>query len=479
MKIRGLFLGFLLSILGIFHKDFWLDEAIYYAVSKQVLPNLLSASLTINHPPLYFLFLHFWLRSGQSEFFLRLPSIIFGILSILLVYRISKTLFNEKVASFSLILFALSPLNVHFSGETRMYSLWTVLVLSSFYFFLKLLKNPKRIFFFLFSFFFLLSLYTHYSSILFFLSLNIFLLLKKGLLKEQLSSFFLWQLSAAVFFLPWFLPFLSSPHPPSWSFPLILGIPATFVSFVVGGLGQVTQRVYFFSSSVPFLIKIYLFTTSVFFFSIFLKGIRTRTTGFKKSLLLAVLFFPIILASFANFIHPLYSPRLFVAIAFPFYILTALGIESFENKKTIIKLKVVSIFLLFSVNLITNFYPSFKPETLRLATQFLNRNAENDTIVVHTSIYTYFSFLYYLPQFKYQYLILPSELTEQTTDIIGGTPRSIFELKKNRKIWLIIDYKGTKEEELSKIEKRLTGYSLVLKTNFDDVTILLFLPASM
>ncbi len=57
------------------------DEALHYLLSIQSsLAATYKASLTTVHPPLLIVFLHYWGAIGHSEFVLRLPSIVVGIL---------------------------------------------------------------------------------------------------------------------------------------------------------------------------------------------------------------------------------------------------------------------------------------------------------------------------------------------------------------------------------------------------------------
>src|SRR5947209_7103806 len=57
------------------------DEALHYFVSAQSsFGAAYQASLTMAHPPLMIFLLHGWTRLGTSEFFLRLPFAIAGII---------------------------------------------------------------------------------------------------------------------------------------------------------------------------------------------------------------------------------------------------------------------------------------------------------------------------------------------------------------------------------------------------------------
>lgn len=115
------------------HADFWYDEACSWFTAKQSFPmgivhNLLT--LDLQHTPLYFFVLHFWMKMfGDSEFPLRILSLIFGIGTIPLVYTAAKKITSKTVSLFCTALATVSPVLVLFSVEVRMYSVVVFLVM--------------------------------------------------------------------------------------------------------------------------------------------------------------------------------------------------------------------------------------------------------------------------------------------------------------------------------------------------------------
>jgi len=84
------------------------DEAIYASVSKNIIStgNFLTLQWPVDtnwfeKPPLYFWISSFFMRIfGVNEFSARLPSAIFALLGILLVYKFSSYLFKSKITGF-------------------------------------------------------------------------------------------------------------------------------------------------------------------------------------------------------------------------------------------------------------------------------------------------------------------------------------------------------------------------------------------
>ena len=133
-----LFAGLVLRLISL-NQSLWLDEATTALVSKMPVSEIFSKFLPGDfHPPLYYLVMKFWVDLfGSSEISLRIPSVIFGILLVYLVYLIAKKMFNGKTAMIASILSATSGLLIYYSQEARMYMLAALLVAAAFHLFLE------------------------------------------------------------------------------------------------------------------------------------------------------------------------------------------------------------------------------------------------------------------------------------------------------------------------------------------------------
>ena len=122
VAILGLALALRLIELG--HQNLWSDELMTLNVSQTALKNLSSAlALESNKPPLYFLLMHCWLRWGDTEFWVRLPSAVFGALACALVFFLGRELLGEKYGWVPSLILAVSPFHMYYSQEARMYAL--------------------------------------------------------------------------------------------------------------------------------------------------------------------------------------------------------------------------------------------------------------------------------------------------------------------------------------------------------------------
>ena len=74
------------------------------------------------HPPLYYALVHFWLRFGNSEFWLRILSVIPAVATVPLVFSLGKKLFGVKAGLLSATLLALMAFHIDHSQQARMYT---------------------------------------------------------------------------------------------------------------------------------------------------------------------------------------------------------------------------------------------------------------------------------------------------------------------------------------------------------------------
>ncbi|MEK7526466.1 MAG: glycosyltransferase family 39 protein [Patescibacteria group bacterium] len=138
-----LFLGLVLRIFSI-NQSFWLDEATSATVAKHLSFTDIISKFSPGdfHPPLYYLTLKLWtLPFGVNEFSARSLSIVAALATIYFTYLIGKTYFEKNTGLMAAILLAVAPLHIYYSQEARMYSLQTLFVTMSVYFFVKLTKK--------------------------------------------------------------------------------------------------------------------------------------------------------------------------------------------------------------------------------------------------------------------------------------------------------------------------------------------------
>ena len=104
----------------------WIDEFATLGLAAQAPGEILRTSSSANFiPPLYFLLVHsVWQVLGESEFALRLPSVIAGICTIPIVWALTRNITGSRgTANIAAALLAVNPLHVWYSQEARPYAL--------------------------------------------------------------------------------------------------------------------------------------------------------------------------------------------------------------------------------------------------------------------------------------------------------------------------------------------------------------------
>jgi len=208
LLLTVLLLGFFLRVYNLDSESIWLDEGISIKLSR-----IDPAAITIerafnNHPPLYFIALHYWVKAfGNSVFSTRLLSVLFGFLAIFMIYRVGCLVFNRETGLLGSLILAISLFNINYSREVRMYSLVVLLTLVSMYFFLKLLEKRNRINLIGYLTASIFLLYTHYSGLYVVLTQNIYFITALLLYKKKnipnIKAWIKYQAALVVLYLPW------------------------------------------------------------------------------------------------------------------------------------------------------------------------------------------------------------------------------------------------------------------------------------
>lgn len=109
----------------------WFDEGwSAFAAARPTLIDAANADAT--NPPLYYALLHIHARLlGDSEFSLRLFSLLTGLVALALAYRLAALLTDRRAGLFTLALGTAAPLMVWAAREARMYTLLAVIVLAA------------------------------------------------------------------------------------------------------------------------------------------------------------------------------------------------------------------------------------------------------------------------------------------------------------------------------------------------------------
>ncbi len=128
------------------HWPVWTDEGwSTWAASDHRLDVIVDKVLSKDrHPPLYTLSLSaWWSVAGDSRIALRFLSIMGGLLTVAVVYRIGADWFSREAGIYAALLLSVLPVAVYYSQEIRDYG-WLILAVSLMtLFFLRYLRRPQ------------------------------------------------------------------------------------------------------------------------------------------------------------------------------------------------------------------------------------------------------------------------------------------------------------------------------------------------
>jgi mannosyltransferase len=155
LLVNGLLILVLLLALGlrlyrIQAQSLWNDEGTSIALAARDLEAITRGAANDIHPPLYYYVLHFWMAVfGNSELAVRSFSAVSGTLVVLLAFVWGRSVAASPhpdgagagVGLLASFFAALSPFQIYYSQETRMYILSTLLGALSMYAFMRLLVH--------------------------------------------------------------------------------------------------------------------------------------------------------------------------------------------------------------------------------------------------------------------------------------------------------------------------------------------------
>jgi mannosyltransferase len=123
-------LAFALRVYHLSYQSLWRDEVDALRFATQPLTDLVTMfTRAAQNGPVYFLLLRPWLGlAGHTEFALRMPSVIFSTLAVPVTYALLARLAGRKPAALVALFMAVTPYQVWYGQEAKMYALVTLLV---------------------------------------------------------------------------------------------------------------------------------------------------------------------------------------------------------------------------------------------------------------------------------------------------------------------------------------------------------------
>lgn len=376
----------LFSFFGI-NRSIWFDEACSVFEAGHDWEGIIrEVKLTESSPPLYFLFLAVWIRIfGISELAVRSPSAIFYMLSLVAVYVLGKSIYNDrKTGLLCSFLYMLSPLAIKHAQNARMYSLLGLLVILSTLFFLRLflLKNNSKKDLALYIIVNMIGIFTHYWFFFMIFSqiVSQLLLFPRSSFKKFSVAIFI---SVAPFLILWIPVFLSQANRThvSWIVkPGIRELVSTLFDFC-GGVNWKRAVLVYVAFLVLIVFKVVGFKIRFWNISALKEFIIQKQNPVFLIFLSVSLLVPLIISQ----AKPIYVPTRYTIIALPpFVMLVGSLLSRFGNSRIII----ACCYILLIETSISFVGYRFTPKqcTDKSTTEYLIKHADNNDILIHTSL---------------------------------------------------------------------------------------------
>lgn len=441
--------------------SFWFDEGVQLFISR----HFMEYPIRLNLPGAFIFTFSFllkcWMSISSNDYFLKLFPVLFGILSLVLIYLLGKLIFSRKTGVLGALLLAFSPLHIYYSQELTGYSLSIFLALSSSYCFLRILRKPT---FLTMSFYIIATaafIYNHSINSVLVLIQNLFFYLlypgKEGFKKKWLYL----QMVLLLFCFPCLIltvirfSIFSDKNIYFWIPDLGPRMPV--ITFMIFSLGYNAHWV-------PQLLALSVFT---------LLSLKAMYHWHKKSefpylVLWAIV--PVSLVWLMPRFRAFYLHRLFFFTLPAFYLIAAAGIER-VNK---LFLAVCGVYLVLTAYSLKNYYENklppnyekyylssiwprkdYRGSALHLAEKFQEKD-----VILHICRSSYMPFLYYHKEKFPEYGIKMGDVYKHDwTRIFGQLPEfSILkfleigranDLRDYKRIWLVVSdwsFSGIKKD---------------------------------
>ncbi len=441
-------LGAALRLYQIGAQSLWFDELLSIAVSRLSLRLVLVSPASID-PPLYYVLLHWWLALGNDDGLVRLLSAIPGIATIPAIYSVAKRLTDVRVAFVAAMIFALSPLQLYYAQEARMYALLVFLTTLSLWSYLVAQEQGRARNWAVWIVASILAVYTHSFAGLLLVAIDVDAVLRWTRKRNRLEPVILSNAVIVVGLLPEILVTLSKL---SWLMPALWLSSPTLLHPLL------TLDAFLFGYTLPswsYVISLFVLIAMVAFVAVASwRRIRWGSDQEKDTLqfMWLVLFVPIGLTWAVSQWRSVYLDRLLLPSSTALYILLAWGLVK-SNRRRVIGI-FAGIGLPLILGSLLNYYTvaEYAKPPMREVLSFVAARRMPDERIIHTSDSSFLAGHYYDPGGDHVLLYHPADqwlIPVLMDELQVRYARSADEITEGRdSFWLIIAGDHILEEQM-------------------------------
>jgi mannosyltransferase len=430
-----------------------LDEAQSIWTSSKSVKELLQLTANDVHVPLYGLLLHLVMQVfGNDILVARMLSLFFYVLTIPFLYRLARESSDRWVAVLTVTLFSFSPFIVWYSGEARMYTLFSLSVSVNQLFFLRLIRSRGKhgkLGYFIGT---LTGLYTHYFFIFVLVSQALYVFFHNltkengvGLSKKfKLTWLGISGLSFSLF-VPWVYFMVKSGlgegMRPLLTTPSSYSIVQTFTNFLFGFQEEEVQNLF---------ISLWPLSTALLFL-IFTEKNKKKTRNIDYFFL--VTFLPVLLVFVISYIQPIFLSRYLILVTPTLFFLLAWTIGNYQRRVSLILAELV-IALMVGMTMY-QYFSNKTPvkESYRELSSYLSESVEPSDVVAISAPFTIYP-IEYNYEGQARLVTIPewnrylenSNIPEYKDDDLAGMMSKFRE--KYKKMYLVLSYDQGYEKDI-------------------------------
>lgn len=371
-----------------FTQSIWRDEAFSILAAERPFPTFLQ-NITLE-PPLYYIFLHFWMKLfGSSEIAARSLSLLgFGLATVIIIIWAEKLFKKHWLSWFLPLFFFFNPMLLYYAFEVRAYGWYIFFATLSIFSYMekhwKLLGAAT-----------ILGFYTHS----YFLVVP-FVQTVHWLLTNRQKQFFRNMTIAGLIMLPWFYHIFQQAKSlkGGWYFPVDMNL----ITSVLGNMFLGYEGTPWFLWPFTKLLSIILLMT--FLFALRKQDLRSRSLFFFSMVML-----PLALLIGVSFIKPLFVNRYLIPVTIAEVLLIGFSIESIKHRTI---QKIMAFCLLLFAFLFNFWYPDKHAKLdVRSAIREINAIRAKDDLYLPASPLIFFETIYYASDSSKVFLYNPQGVT--------------------------------------------------------------------
>jgi 4-amino-4-deoxy-L-arabinose transferase-like glycosyltransferase len=422
------------------------DEAFSILFSEKGLRAMIEGTLSLTgstaadiHPLGYYTLLWAWMNLfGKSLVATRMLSLMAGLGIIILTYLLAKELFDNRVAILAMALVALSPFQVRYAQEIRMYAFLAFWLLLATLAYLKGTKTMRWYWWAVFAFSSALAQYTHNLAAFYLIALATVPLFSKNWksLKAVIVSGFM----AIILYLPW-----------------LVHLPSQFAKIVQAywierpGPEKVFTLLLTYTTYLPLPDKWILPATFValLVFSLAVwQTVKSRNTqNFSKGLLVFYLAFaPPFLVFFVSQWNPVFLERTFLpsGVIYCIWVAWALLDTNLPQKVGLFVLASILIVMISGLFQYTT-YIDFPYGPFQEMGRYLAKNRQAGDVIVHSNKLSLLPAIYFNRSLPQEFI---ADAQESQSDTLAPSTQAVLGVKESPdmesavnqapRVWLII-----------------------------------------